>query len=393
MADGKDRIPSREELLARAEALVPVLRARADACERERRCPDQTVADFEAAGLIRICQPARYGGYELGWDVRSEVCEILARGCGSQAWLVHILTDHSQKLGAFDIRAQDDVWKADPETRIAAGLDPVGTARPVAGGVRYSGRHGFSSGIDHVQWLLCGGHILADGQPPQRGYFLLPKSDATVIDDWYVSGLAGTGSKSFEVTDAFVPEHRILDGAAAEAGTGPGTLVNHAPIFQVPYTTIASTGFAAVTVGMARGFLDNWLDYTRTRSSRGTVVADLMGTQMNAGHAAIEIDAARRMYLEAARDAMATLARGARLSDRQRLQSRLSSSLAAQLALAAVQRLYNAAGGRANYLRNVLQRQVRDVQTAASHISLGWDNATASYGNHLITADAERPAD
>jgi alkylation response protein AidB-like acyl-CoA dehydrogenase len=377
-------IPSREELLARAEALVPVLRGRSDACTQMRRCPDETVADFEAAGLIRICQPARYGGYELGWDVRSEVCEILARGCGSQAWIHHILTDHTQKLGVFDRRAQDDVWGEHPNARIAAGLDPVGKARKVAGGVLYSGRHGFSSGIDHVQWLLCGGNIFADGVPPQRCYFLVPKSDATVIDDWHVSGLAGTGSKSFEVKEVFIPEHRILDGADAEAGTGPGTRDNTAPIFRMPYTSIAGTGFAAVTVGMARGFLDHWIDYTRTRSSRGAAVSDLMGTHMNAGRAAIEIEAAHRMYLEAARDAMAMLAQGGRMSETVRLQSRLSSSLAGQLALAAVQRLYNAAGGRANYLSNVLQRQVRDVQTAASHISLVWDNATSAYGSHLL---------
>jgi alkylation response protein AidB-like acyl-CoA dehydrogenase len=333
-----------------------------------------------------MCQPARYGGYEMGWDVRSEVCEILARGCGSQAWIHHILTDHTQKLGVFPEAAQDDVWRATPNARIAAGLDPVGKARRVPGGVRYSGRHGFSSGIDHVQWLLCGGHIFADGAPPQRCYFLVPKSDATVIDDWYVSGLAGTGSKSFEVKDVFVPEHRILDNNEAEGGTGPGTRVSNAPIFRMPYTSIAGTGFAAVTVGMARGFLDNWLAYTRTRSSRGTSVADLMGTHMTAGRAAAEIETAHRMYLEAARGAMAMLARGERLSEHERLQSRLSSSLAAQLALAAVQRLYNTAGGRANYLSNVLQRQVRDVQTAASHISLVWDNATSAYGSHFLSS-------
>ncbi|HUB94602.1 MAG TPA: hypothetical protein VL993_01705 [Stellaceae bacterium] len=386
MTQGTSLVPSREELLARAAALIPVLRERSDSCERMRRCPEETVVDFEAAGLIRMCQPARYGGYEYGWDVRSEVCEILARGCGSQAWIHHILTDHTQKLGAFPEAAQDDVWRKTPNARIAAGLDPVGKARRVAGGVRYSGRHGFSSGIDHVQWLLCGGHIFSEGEPPQRCYFLVPKSDAIVIDDWFVSGLAGTGSKSFEVKDVFVPEHRILDGAAAEAGVGPGTRVSTAPIFRMPYTSIAGTGFAAVTVGMARGFLDNWIRYTSTRSSRGTSVADLMGTHMNAGRAAVEIEAAGRMYLVAAREAMATLGRGEPLSEEQRLQSRLSSSMAGQLALAAVQRLYNAAGGRANYLRNVLQRQVRDVQTAASHISLVWENATAAYGSHLLAS-------
>jgi len=390
--ESSDRpVPTREELLRRAEALVPVLRERSDTCEALRRCPEETVADFEAAGLIRVCQPARYGGYEYGWDVRSEICEVLARGCGSQAWIHHILTDHSQKLGAFDVRAQDDVWGKDPDTRIAAGLDPVGKARPVAGGVMYAGRHGFSSGIDHAQWLICGGHIFADGKPPQRCFFLVPKSEAVVIDDWHVMGLAGTGSKSFEVKETFVPEHRIIDAVAADDSRGPGVAVNSAPIFRVPFTSVAATGFAAIAVGIAEGFLEEWTGYTKGRSSRGTPVAELMGTQIDAGHAAIEIDAARRMYLGAARDAMETLARGERLSERQRLQSRLSASFAAQQALSAVQRLFNAAGGRVIYSRNVLQRRMRDIQAAASHISIAWNTTSSAYGGFLLQASAIDP--
>jgi alkylation response protein AidB-like acyl-CoA dehydrogenase len=384
-------VPSRADLRRRAEALVPVLAARARQCEAMRRCPDETIADFQSQGLVRLCQPARYGGYELGWDVRSEVCQILARGCGAQAWVLHILTDHSQKLGAFDPRAQDDVWGADPHARIAAGLDVVGKARRVAGGAIYSGRHGFSSGIDHAHWLLCGGHVFADGKAVERCFFLVPKSEARVIDDWHAMGLAGTGSKSFEIGESFVPAHRILDAFAADDGAGPGTRVNRAPIFRVPYASIAATGFAAVAVGIAEGFLDAWLAYTRGRHSRGRAVDDLMGTHIDAGHAAIAIAAAARLYLGAAEDAMATLARGAWLGDDQRLRARLDSSFAAQLALGAVQRLFNAAGGRALYAHNDLQRRFRDLQAAAAHISVVWNTAASSYGGHLLGTGAIDP--
>ena len=377
-------VPSREELLSRAEKLVPVLRARSETCEQLRRCPDETIADFHATGLLKICQPARYGGYELGWDIRSEVGQILAHGCGSQAWVQHILTDHTQKLGAFPIAAQDDVWGEDPDTRIAAGLDPVGKARRVAGGVIYSGRHGFSSGIDHVEWLICGGHIFDDGKPAQRCYFLVPKSDAVVIDDWQVMGLCGTGSKSFEIRDAFVPTHRILDGNAAEEGTGPGTEVHRAPVFKMPFTSLAATGFAAIAVGIAEGFLADWLAYMKDRKSRGVAVAELMGTQISAGAAAVQIAAAQRLYLDAAREAMTTLARGETLGMKQRLHARLRSSFACQASLEAVQRLFNAAGGRALYTRNGLQRQVRDLQAAAAHISVAWDSAASGYGSYLL---------
>jgi 3-hydroxy-9,10-secoandrosta-1,3,5(10)-triene-9,17-dione monooxygenase len=382
---------SREELLERAGAMVPVLRARAAAAEAQRHCPAETVADLHASGLLRICQPARYGGYEHGWDVLCEVSQVLARGCASQAWVGNIYNDHSQMLGMFELRAQDDVWGANPDARLSAAIEPVGKGRPVAGGVVYSGRHRYSSGIDHVQWVLCGGHVLEDGKPPRRSFFLIPKSEVTVIDDWHVIGLAGTGSKSFEVKDLFVPAHRILDGDASDEGTGPGTAVNAAPVYRMPRHDIAGTGFAAIAVGVAEGFIGEYLAYTKSRVSRGEAVAQLMGTQISLGHAAVEVRAAQQICIDGARQAMAVLGRGERLSGRFRQHTRLASSYAAQLALAAVQRLFNAAGGRALFTDNAMQRHMRDLYAVAAHRGLAWDAAAAGYGALLLGPEGAAP--
>ena len=326
----------REELLRRAESLVPALRSRSAAAEAARCAPRETIDDFRDAGLLQICQPARYGGHELGWDVLCEVSQTLARGCGAQAWVQNILGDHCQLVATFARRAQDDVWGDAPDARIAASFDPVGRGRAVDGGVIYGGRHAFSSGIDHADWLVCGGYVERDGERGERCFFLVPKSDATVIDDWHVVGFAGTGSKSFVVEDAFVPAHRILRFSDAQDGTGPGAAENAAPIFRLPRGGITSTGFAAVAVGIAEGFFEAYLDYTRTRRSRGARVADAMGTQMGAGAASAEIAAASTIYLAAARDAMRTLAAGERVSVEQKLRAKRDSAYATQLVLGAV---------------------------------------------------------
>src|SRR4029077_13045078 len=75
-------VPTREELLRRAEALVPALEERAAKAEELRRCPDETIQDYIDNDLFRICQPAPYGGFELGYDVLCEVSQTLGRGCG-----------------------------------------------------------------------------------------------------------------------------------------------------------------------------------------------------------------------------------------------------------------------------------------------------------------------
>jgi alkylation response protein AidB-like acyl-CoA dehydrogenase len=381
--------PAREaalkaQLLARAATFVPVLRRRAEAAETARRCPDETVAELAEAGLLRICQPRRFGGYGLPWDVLAEVSKLLAKGCGSQAWVANIFCDHTQLLGMFPLEAQADVWDTAPGARLSASVEPVGQGRTVPGGVRYSGRHRFASGIDHAHWLLCGCHIEDDGKAPMRAYVLVPKSDVVVIDDWNVIGLSGTGSKSFEVKDVFVPAHRVLAAEDADEGGGPGTLVNPEAVFRMPRHDIAATGFAAIGVGIAEGFLDDYVAYTRTRRSRGAAVAELMGTQIGAGAAAAELFAASRLSLGAAREAMAVLERGERLTTAQRQRTRLSASYAAQLALGAVQRLFNAAGGRALFLDSALQRELRDLYAVAAHRGLTWDSSAANYGALLL---------
>lgn len=374
----------RDELRQRAEQLAPVLRARSEAAEAARCCPPETIDDFVQHGLLRICQPARYGGYELGWDVLCEVSQALARGCGSQAWVQNVLSDHCQKVAMFPLAAQDEIWGENANARISASLDPVGIGRVVDGGVRYSGRHGFASGIDHAQWLLCGGRRTdADGHG-ERCFFLVPKADAVVIDDWYVIGLSGTGSKSFEVADVFVPDHRILRDSDADNGTGPGNLAHTAPIFKMPRGGITSTGFAAVAVGIAESFLEEYLRFTRTRKSRGVALAGLMGTEIAVGTACAEIASAALVYIEPARQAMAILEAGGRVEPELRLRAKRDSGFATQLCLTAVTRLFNAAGGRALSTKSPLQRQFRDLLAAASHHSLVWDTVTSEYGRLML---------
>ena len=76
--------PRFEELLARAEGLIPVLRERAPQAEELRRLPDETIADLHSSGLFRMLQPARVGGSELPYRALFELTAVIGRGCGSK---------------------------------------------------------------------------------------------------------------------------------------------------------------------------------------------------------------------------------------------------------------------------------------------------------------------
>jgi 3-hydroxy-9,10-secoandrosta-1,3,5(10)-triene-9,17-dione monooxygenase len=378
--------PSREELLRRAEALVPVLQERAAKAEEMRRCPDETVRDYIDNELLRISQPAPYGGFELGYDVLCEVSQTLARGCGSQAWVHMVLADNILKLAAYSKEAQDDVWGKDTTAKLSNCVTPVGKGRPADGGVIWSGRHTFSSGVDHAQWVMAAGTI-EHADRKQACSVLVPKSDITIVDDWKVIGLAGTGSKTFVIDEKFVPAHRILDKKASDEGNAPGAKLYAAPVFHMPRGGPSSASFAAVAVGIAEGCLEAYYQYTRPRKSRGEPWAAMAGVQITAATAACEVEAAVRMYLGALREAMSVLERKEPFTRHRQVHGKRNMAYAAQLAIRAVQQLYNDAGGRVLFTDNELQRKFRDAHAAAAHHSLHWHTAAEDYGRHVLGVD------
>ncbi len=376
-----------EEMLAKADALVSVLRSRSQEAEALRRCPDATVQDYISTGLLKVCQPAAYGGYEMGYDVLCEIIQRLAQGCASQAWVYMVLADNPLKLSTFSKQAQDDVWGKDTTTRIGVAVAAVGKAKSVEGGVLWSGTHGFCSGIDHADWMICGGFIEEEGG--KRGCMvLIPKSDVTLVDDWHTVGLAGTGSRSFVVSDAFVPAHRIIDKKAYDAGTAPGSALYDAPVFRLPRGGVSAASYAAVALGAAQGMLKSYYEYTGPRKSRGKEVAADMGTQMTAGIASAELESAERMYMGALRETMQVLERNEIVSREQQVQGKRNCCYAAQLAMQAAHRLFNSAGGRALFMDNIMQHQFRDVFAASAHHSLSWDSAASEYGRYQFDQHA-----
>ena len=128
-------VPSREEILHRAEALVPVLQERAAEAELLRRCPDATIRDYLDHDLLRICMPGPFGGYEHGYDVLCEASQTLARGCGSQAWVHMVFADNALKLASYTAQAQSEVWGNGRIAKLSNCVTPTGKGRPVDGGI------------------------------------------------------------------------------------------------------------------------------------------------------------------------------------------------------------------------------------------------------------------
>ena len=96
---------------------------------------------------------------------------------------------------------------------------------------------------------------------------MVPKPDFAVDDNWFVSGLRGTGSKDITVEDVFVPEHRVVSLHDLVEGHSPGREVHDTVNYRFPLFTLFPYNLASPLVGMAQGTVDAFEEYTKRRIS------------------------------------------------------------------------------------------------------------------------------
>lgn len=371
------------ELLARARELVPAFRKRAPEAEKLRRIPPESIDELRRAGLFRTLQPAILGGYELPLDEAVLITATVAEGCGSTGWIQGIFSDHCATLGMFDGQAQKDVWGRSPDSLISSGFAPTGKAVRVDGGYRLSGRWPFSSGCDYADWALVRSFVPAarETSPAELYMFLVPKTDYTIIDNWFVMGMSATGSKDFELRgEVFVPEHRTLRNIDLANGTGPGSEFNSGALYRLPRNATVPFSLAAPLIGIAERALQIFVQGMRDRLPGDRRAAQEGAVHVRVANAAAEIDAARALMLQDCHEAMEIVRRNEWLSIEQRARNRRDIAYVAYQCTRAMDRLFASSGAGGIFLESEAQRLLRDMHAAGQHIALSWDVAGSTYG-------------
>jgi resorcinol 4-hydroxylase (FADH2) len=382
-------VPSVAELLRRAEAIGAEARERAVEFEQARQISSDLVDKMRAAELFRIMQPRRFGGFEYGYDVFVEAVSAVASGDGSTGWVYSLGAVHPWMLACYPDEAQHDFWDKELDVIAAVSYAPTGKATPEKSGYRLTGRWSFGSGCDNSQWGILGG-IIPSADGPKPGFFLVPRKDFTIFDDWNPMGLAGTGSKTMIVTDAFVPAYRSVTFADMLTGTGPGTAVNKNPIYKQPMLAVVPLCLVSPALGMARGALKAFIEQVGNRTTRGAVaggnnkMSEFATVQMRVAEATASIDAAQLMIHRDVRETSAVVHEGKAVDVDVRMRNRLTHTFATKLLVQSVDAVFLAMGGSALGMQHPVQRFWRDIHAASSHISLNWDSVGAMYGQHVF---------
>jgi 3-hydroxy-9,10-secoandrosta-1,3,5(10)-triene-9,17-dione monooxygenase len=384
-----------DEIVARADALVPTLRSRAEETARLRRLPRETCADLAAAGFARMLQPARYGGLEAQFMAVVDILPRIGRGCGATAWCLAQYMGHEYMVAQWPIEAQDEVWE-NRGSLIAGILIPsLGRARRVPGGYVLNGRWPFVSGVNGCDWCILSGMLpAADGGPDEDYFFLAPRADLTIHDTWQSVGLAGSGSNDVEVKEYFVPAHRGLGLSDLKGGETPGNRVHGSAVYRMPSYMKFGILISSATLGIAEGMLEDYLDFAVGHSAlmSGKLAQEDPLLHIKVAEARVCLTAANQLARLTCDEITAHVVAGTLPSDADRTRYRAHGAHNGRQAWHAGNLLWDAVMGRGVYERNPLARRYRDLATATRHFTHNWDLNGTAHGRVLLGLPMDNPA-
>jgi alkylation response protein AidB-like acyl-CoA dehydrogenase len=310
------------------------------------------------------------------------VSEVMAEGDGSVGW--NLANNAVGQLIALSLpdAGVEEIFGDGANSIIAGTAVPGGgTAVPVEGGYVVNGRWPFGSGCRESQWMLANFEVKVgdqlrqnpDGTPAlYRGLFR--SAECTVINDtWDMTGMRGTGSHDWTVTDVFVPDHRTVhvDGRLLtnQWHRWGGTL------YAVPVHALVGPHHSVVATGIARAGIDTLTELAGAKVPRGRVGLLRENTQVQESVARAEalLGAAQAFRAAATRQIWDTVAAGQETTLQQRARCRLAASFAVDSARQAMDLVYRAGGTTSSKRTHQLARCWRDLHVVGQAASVAPD--------------------
>jgi alkylation response protein AidB-like acyl-CoA dehydrogenase len=363
--------PSVAELVARARELAPLLRKNAAAGEANRRVEEETIQAAAKAGLMRVCTPKRYGGWEMNTRAMLDVSAALAEADGGASWVVNLNNVCCWLTSLYPVKAQDEVFGADPDTCVSGVLNPTATSTKVPGGFRISGTWYYNSGGWHAHWAVLGMPIVNDaGETIDQGLALIPMTELERVDTWFVAGMKSTGSICLKAKDVFIPDHRVLSVPRAIEGHYPTEMRDQEAFYRSAFVPI----LAIILVGPILGLGRAALDFVRQKAASRTIAYTFfekqsasVGFQLQVAEAAMMIDTAHFHAYRAADDIDEAAARGVYPNMLTRTRVRADTGYVVEKITQAIDKLLFAHGSAGFAESCPLQRIWRDAAVASRH--------------------------
>ncbi|MET7733408.1 acyl-CoA dehydrogenase family protein [Streptomyces sp. NPDC005402] len=382
------------ELVERVRKLQPLIRSHALRTEQERRVTGEVVAALTEAGVPRMNVPRRYGGYQSSVRTQVDVLSEVSAACGSTGFTALIQAGCAFIAALFPDEAQDEIFTG-PGVRVSGTLVPKAKARAVGGGYVVDGTSPFATGCQDSDWhLLTAVTDPGDGSRPDLLWAAIPMTDLDVLDDWHVTGLAGSGSNSVVAHDVHVPAHRVLPLGPLLSGSFPSRLNSADPFYGMPVLLLFCAWTAAGALGPARAALAEFGERVHQRGITYTFYEhqhESPVTHLQFAEAAMKISCAELLAADYVSLIDARVADGNSYTTEERARIRAQSGHVARLCKEAVDLIGSASGASSLHREVPVQRAVRDLNALNLHSFVNPAANLELYGRVLCGLDAGTP--
>ncbi|MGI5350697.1 acyl-CoA dehydrogenase family protein [Streptomyces sp. CA-250714] len=378
------------DILAAAWAIAPRLRARSAQIEEGRRLPADIVELVRGTGAFRMGFTEEFGGPALTSAQQTQVLEAISYGDTSAGWCAMVGMDSGLFANYLPAPAVRQMFPT-LDLSSAGMLAPAGRAERVPGGYRLTGRWGFGSGIAHADWVFAGAHTYTDGEQdrsatgtPNWRVMMVPPEQVELLDTWYATGLAGSGSMDYTIDGVLVPEEHTFSFRAPRSRTGPLST----PDLQM-------RKMPGVPLGAARAALDQVREAARTSTDTrtGRPWADDQRVQLVLGECETRLTAVRHAVYRSLDHRWSRLEAGATQADltaHERVDTMLARLNAFRTARSVVRRLYDLSAATAPHRSSSLDRWLRDLETMCQHF-MAQDQIIQSAGAFLLGGNPRNP--
>ncbi|OPX55198.1 acyl-CoA dehydrogenase [Oceanospirillum multiglobuliferum] len=373
-------------MLDKLKEILPAIRANANKAEELRQVPKENIEMLHGIGLNRVFLPKAYGGLEISLPEFTDCIAALAGACCSTAWAYSLLCTHNHQMAMFNKQAQDEFWGENPDAVASSSIAPFGQYEEAEGGIIFTGDMKWSSGVDHADWIIVGLNRIVNDQKVYS-FAVIPRSEFTIIDDWYSVAMQGSGTKTAHIDRVFVPEHRIQAAGDMMEGRHAGrSLYPDSKIFHTPYRPYFASGFASMSLGVAERMIEVYKDLTksRVRAYTGAKVEGSVPPMLRIAESYQQVCAARA-YLEKTWNEHKEYGERHEYPDRYTLAHwRTNQAYAVKMCVEAVNRLWAVMGASNWYQDREAQRLWRESNMTAAHAYTDYDVCAQIIGRELL---------
>lgn len=368
------------------------LAERAVEAERLRRLPSETVDELTASKLTDLLVPARFGGIQAPLPAIFDPVRRMAHGCASTAWTIGFYVLHNWMLALFDERAQEEAFASRPFLAPAP-LAPTGRGTPTEGGIMLTGRWSWATGVMHGNWVIVGA-LCGPDDAIYPALALLPIDEAVIEDVWHTDGMRATGSNDVVITDAFVPEHRLVRVVDIYTGTAPGAALHDADTYRWPLVPALALLAAMPALGSAERVAEIYAERLsgRVLAYEGVMQKDKPIAQARLGEAEVRLRALRGLLADTVGEIESIVAAGDSVPRPARGAARMAAAHIVHESRAVIGLLLEASGASAHFVDNPLQRIKRDVDVLAGHVVFDYDTSRELAGALRLGMKVSRTA-